>query len=87
VKKCISCIWVCFVFLVSIVVFNANTTYALTLDGDWSMFHHDVSNAVFTNSSAPVTMPQRAMELGKQKHYQQFIVSPAVPMESYMSQM
>jgi outer membrane protein assembly factor BamB len=65
-------------FLVSIVVFNANTTYALTLDGDWPMFHHDASNAGFTNSSAPVTMPQRAWSYGNKSNYQQFIVSPAV---------
>lgn len=51
---------------------------AISFSDDWPMFHHDISNAGFTNSSAPVTMPQKAWSYGNKSNYQQFIVSPAV---------
>jgi outer membrane protein assembly factor BamB len=42
--------------LVSIVVFNANTIQALTLDSDWPMFHHDSARSGYSPENLPIDL-------------------------------
>jgi eukaryotic-like serine/threonine-protein kinase len=49
-----------------------------TSNDDWSMFHHDASNAGFTNGSAPISVPDEVWRYGDTDSSEQYKGSPAV---------
>jgi eukaryotic-like serine/threonine-protein kinase len=49
-----------------------------TSNDDWPMFRHDVSNAGFTNSSAPISAPNEVWRYGDTGSIKQFTGSPAI---------
>jgi hypothetical protein len=64
-------------FFFETVVF-ASASVSGSSEDDWLMPHHEVSNAGFTTSSAPLYMPTKIWSCGDQGNIQQFPRSPII---------